>query len=423
MSSTEVSMDEKNLIIEVIMDTQWLFEGFQTTKGSDLIATMANFFMANPDWNETGYNDKIAQVAGTSVENVDLLELYWGDWGTYSGYVQFANETIPVLGHPTQNPVFLPIFVVLTLITVGVVITRFYSRMTITGFIRSYDWVLLAGFVLTFGFGMQNAVILNTNTYYKGLWDKNWLDFQVEQDSSLSASILYPITVLVIKSSLLLFYYNLSVWHPLRWATIFTGVVVLCNTIATIFGWVFQCDPILPWKHQNYMNPNGSCPVDTWKLEVATGSVNIITDVIIWVIPLPMIWKMQLSFRERLISVLTLGVGALACIACGMRVSMINKAWYGSQEEASAAIICTWTITELYLAQICASIPAIRALLLKKAPNFLGTEVGQRKGVKPDQYDQFGDFSSGTSIENDKTSPNISIMRQESFDDNASNRV
>lgn len=160
-------MDDMNLIVEVIMDTQWLFEGHQRTKGAELIERVANFFVANPNWNETGYNAKIATLAGTAESNVDLLELYWGDWGTYSKYVQFAYDSLPLLDHPTQNPVFKPVYVVLTLLTLAVIITRIYSRITITGFIRSYDWVLLFGFVLTAAFGLQNAISKLTIKYSK----------------------------------------------------------------------------------------------------------------------------------------------------------------------------------------------------------------------------------------------------------------
>ncbi|KAF3906433.1 hypothetical protein ABW20_dc0105473 [Dactylellina cionopaga] len=424
MSFTEDGMYDRNTVIEVVLDTQWLFEGFQLTNGSELVGRIAHFFQENPEWNATGYNEKIAQLAGTSLNNVNLLEIYWGDWGIYGDATMFANQTIPLLGHPTQSSIFKPIFIALTLVTLAVVILRMYSRMVITGFIRSYDFVLLAGFVITLGFGLQNAIILSTNTYYQGVWDKNWIDFQVEQDSSLSASILYPVAVLVIKASLLLFYYSLSVWHPLRWATIGTGFFVVANTLTAILGWAFQCSPTLPWKHENYMNPNGVCPVDTWKLEVATGSINILTDVAIWVIPLPMIWKMQLSIRERIISVFTLGVGALACVACAIRVLNINKAWNGSTEETNASIICTWTIVELYLAQICASIPAIRALVLKKAPHLLGTETDEHKGNKYDQfdhYDQYPDFSSQTSL--NKQSPEGSAAQNEQYGDRAEAKV
>ncbi|KAK6357294.1 hypothetical protein TWF718_001611 [Orbilia javanica] len=424
MAATEISIDDRNLVIEVVLDTQWLFEGFQKTKGSELVGRIARFFQSNPNWNATGYNQKMAQLAGTSVDNVNLLEMYWGNWGRYSKYSKFANETIPYLGHPTQSQVFVPVYIVLSLLTLAVIVTRLYSRVTIAGFVRSYDWVLFGGFIMTLALGMQNAIILSTNTYYRGVWDKTWLDFQVEQDSSLSSSILYPLTVVLIKFSLLLFYYNLSVWHPLRWATIATGFCVIANALATIFAWSFQCNPTLPWKHQNYMNPQGVCLVDTWKLEVATGSVNIITDVLIWIIPIPMIWRMQLSLRERIISIFTLGVGALACIACAIRVRLINMAWYGSSDESNASIICIWTITELYLAQICASIPAIRALVLSKAPQLLGTETGDRKENvydKYNHYDQFPDFASQTSL--DKPSPEVTVIAHELFEKNGDNRV
>ncbi|KAK6536287.1 hypothetical protein TWF281_000529 [Arthrobotrys megalospora] len=99
-------------------------------------------------------------------------------------------------------------------------------------------------------------------------------------------------------------------------------------------------------------------------------------------------------------------------------------AWYGSGDESNASIICIWTITELYLAQICASIPAIRALVLSKAPQLLGTESGERKENIYDQYnhyDQFPDFASQSSLE--KSSPEVSVVEHEHYEERVDNRV
>ncbi len=77
------------------------------------------------------------------------------------------------------------------------------------------------------------------------------------------------------------------------WAVMFfvTGYLS-CNIITLIFG----CTPITKyWKPKE----PGHCIVLV-RADHAYGSMNVVSDVMLFLLPLPMVWQLQLSRREKL---------------------------------------------------------------------------------------------------------------------------
>lgn len=64
------------------------------------------------------------------------------------------------------------------------------------------------------------------------------------------------------------------------------------NFITLLFG----CSPIA-----TYWKPSipGHC-IETIKADYGYGSLNFITDLIMFVLPLPMVWKLQLSLKQKI---------------------------------------------------------------------------------------------------------------------------
>ncbi|KAK6497755.1 hypothetical protein TWF481_012157 [Arthrobotrys musiformis] len=351
---------------ELVSTTQEWLQSVQNASTPAAAADYAKFLDASEEWVEIVWAN------------------FFGSGESYRQFIALVNDVIPALGHPTQSAHFLPLFIVLTIITTAVFALRIYSRLKVGGYIRAYDWIILAGFIITLATGIMRAYILTGPVHYRGVWDQSWDDYNSLESSSLANNICYPVVVFLVKASLLLFYYQLTAWHPLRWATIITFGIVTCNSLALLFGYTFRCIPVLGWKGLNFLD--AYCPVTVWKLELGTSIVNIVTDVVIWLIPLPMIFKIIHTPTERILGVLTFGVGALACVCCGMRLSVMHNAWFSNEvgKPMDSSIVATWTQTELYMAIICSSVPAIRALIIKKAPKILGLTEEQAAAASMD---------------------------------------
>ncbi|CAF9916029.1 MAG: hypothetical protein HETSPECPRED_002731 [Heterodermia speciosa] len=110
------------------------------------------------------------------------------------------------------------------------------------------------------------------------------------------ADMIYLISLLGYKTSILILYLRLfavnKTFRYLTWSTIFfvTGYLS-ANLLTQIFG----CSP-----REKYWLPDtaGHC-IDYTKAGLAYGAMNIISDLIIFVLPLPIVWRLGLTRREK----------------------------------------------------------------------------------------------------------------------------
>lgn len=110
------------------------------------------------------------------------------------------------------------------------------------------------------------------------------------------ASALYLVSILGYRIALLLMYLRLfGASQPFKyatWAVVFFVTGYLSSNILTLF---FGCTPISKyWRH----NEPGHCIVLV-QADYAYGSMNVVSDVLMFVLPLPMVWQLNLSRKEK----------------------------------------------------------------------------------------------------------------------------
>jgi hypothetical protein len=149
------------LVGSICQDSTWLTQyKWADLKAYDVILKMADFF----DGVEDPTNPPIAAMAeytgATEHMVTEFLEIIPSWYGyNYSYLVYQSKLAVPLLGHPTANSAqFNGIFALFAILATLFVGLRIWSRLSINGFIRSYDWPLIAAYVVTLGFGTMNAV-------------------------------------------------------------------------------------------------------------------------------------------------------------------------------------------------------------------------------------------------------------------------
>ncbi len=113
----------------------------------------------------------------------------------------------------------------------------------------------------------------------------------------ISMEVLYCIGTAAFKFSALLFFHRIFGSVPrltaFLWCLVF---VILANNIAEIFLSIFQCTPVhKAWS----MNVQGSC-VNILLAACIPGSINVISDVITVLLPIPMIWNLHVERNRKI---------------------------------------------------------------------------------------------------------------------------
>ena len=110
------------------------------------------------------------------------------------------------------------------------------------------------------------------------------------------SSVMYLLSIYGYRLAIMLMYIRLfGVSKPFRIATwillTFVTGYLFCNLLTLIFG----CTPI-----PKYWKPDlpGHC-IDLNKADYAYGSMNVGSDFLLFLLPLPMVWQLNLSRKEK----------------------------------------------------------------------------------------------------------------------------
>jgi hypothetical protein len=190
------------------------------------------------------------------------------------------------------------------------------------------------------------------------------------------------------KSSIIIFYLRLSrnTHGLLRIASWITFAVVnVAGLILTFFN-IFQCIPV-----SEVFDPAGKCiPLIT--LYLASVPVNIITDLAVLVLPIPVLTGMQLPRKQKTILIATFGLGIYVIATDIVRVyylqqsssgfsgvskldtspllgDEVNFAWY-------ASLSFMWSAVEVNVGIVCSCIPTLKPLISRILPRLIYSNHG-----------------------------------------------
>lgn len=126
--------------------------------------------------------------------------------------------------------------------------------------------------------------------------------------------IFYNLGMSFVKAALLVFYLRLDPRRPMRLGLyIFIGITVAFN-LASFFVFVFSCNP--PAMFWGDVVAGGKCMKVESQLAFynANGILNIIIDLGIYLVPIPMVWAIKMPFKQKLgvISIFALGLLSVA---------------------------------------------------------------------------------------------------------------
>ena len=188
------------------------------------------------------------------------------------------------------------------------------------------------------------------------------------------------------KTSICLFYLTLAKNRPIfKWSTIATLVVVNVAGTALTFLNIFQCRPIGA-AFEDPLPPSAKC-TDIVTLYLSSAPVNIITDLALFFLPIPILTGMRLPRNEKIILIITFSFGAFVAVVDVVRIAYLESAALARLQDTSgssaasnaeydfswiASLSFMWSAVEVHVGIICACVPGVKPLAAKFFPAFLG---------------------------------------------------
>jgi len=174
-------------------------------------------------------------------------------------------------------------------------------------------------------------------------------------------TLVYIWSLAALKLSQLTFYLRAFSLLHLRYAIYLSIAIVLAWGLAFTFVFIFLCTPI---SQQWTLQRIGHCldQISTLKALIMT---NVLTDVLIVVLPMWTVWRLQMRLAEKIAVLGCFAIG-LACVVIGIvrfwQIYVIDMLGNFTGTSLTTFMLCT---VELMLAGICISIPMLRPWYLR----------------------------------------------------------
>ncbi|KAK8075604.1 hypothetical protein PG997_010267 [Apiospora hydei] len=201
---------------------------------------------------------------------------------------------------------------------------------------------------------------------------------------STAATMTYSLSVIFSKLSILFLYLRLSPQRSFRFAVITLIVIVSAYALAYQVVSIFSCKPMkAAW---DITITDATC-VDKEAVYMGLSISNIIMDVIILLIPIHVVYPLQMSKRQKVSLVMLFATGGLyeqnsVCASAIKRTVILPPLMHSPDYSWDVAEQFVWSYIEVNAGIICATVPALKPFFVRYLPELLGASLGSSYGRK-----------------------------------------
>ncbi|KAI1293196.1 hypothetical protein F5Y03DRAFT_411326 [Xylaria venustula] len=220
------------------------------------------------------------------------------------------------------------------------------------------DWLIVPAWIIEVGLCANG--ICSRHEAYVLKYEPHGLESWAQ--TLFVTELLYGLVFPIEKTTILLLY--LRLFHVHRWFRITTYIL-----IAYIWLWgisevivaIAQCIPI---AYQWDKSLDGHC-INQLAYYRWVSVPNVIHDVVMLVLPLPMVWSLQIDLRQKVALSGVFLIGSIGCIASFVRLSIFFKLNALSDNTWASIQLQSWTLAETGVILISACLPALWPLILR----------------------------------------------------------
>jgi len=256
----------------------------------------------------------------------------------------------------------LIVLCVIAIVVTGIVVPlRFFVRARIVRSVGWDDWMILAAAVSSIAL---YATTIASVHYGAGrhTWDISSQDFMVAMKFNFITQIASIYSLLFLKVSICLFIVRLGPRPIYKILCQGTAIILTVYTIACGFTIIFQCTPIE--KIWNRMGVEGHCftKAQLMGLSYAHTATSVFTDFLLVLIPVPIVWNVQLPVRQKAILTFVLTLGLFVAAASSVKFHYVIN--YGKAGDYLWDIVDSafWSVLEIVVGTLCTCIPALKPL-------------------------------------------------------------
>ncbi|GAB1212845.1 hypothetical protein ATERTT37_001994 [Aspergillus terreus] len=296
--------------------------------------------------------------------------------------------------------------IAIAVLQVLIVALRFYARYVQRVALALDDYLIILALIASLGQSALYIVLLKVAGlgYHLSYVAQHPEKLVALQKGLVANQILdFPFTVTPAKISILLFYVRIFSTNKFRILAGIVGAIVLGHGIGVFFAAIFQCSPVQYAWNKNI--PGGTC-FDQQAFYRYVSPPNILTDVLILIMPLPFVWKLHTRLTQKLALTGVFILGGLGTVASILRMTIFFQESALTDPTWASVNLGIWTVLEGGIIIIAACLPSIWPLIVRILPRGLMSKASsQNRGHRyttshvkpkgPDGFSRLGEHATG----------------------------
>ncbi|KAF7194893.1 hypothetical protein HII31_03730 [Pseudocercospora fuligena] len=186
-------------------------------------------------------------------------------------------------------------------------------------------------------------------------------------------------------------------------------IVILLNLlymIGFLLPTIFQCKPVSYWWKEWDGERQGHCIAKAERrlqgLVWTSSASNILLDVIVLGMPVPLVWKMELNKRKKLLVIFMFTCGLFITAISILRLQSLVKYGETINPTWDYRWMARWSTIELAGMVLCACMPGMRNFIRRLWPEAVGeTTRGAVESIQPGLYEPKSSIKTGASQTDD----------------------
>ncbi|KAL4923135.1 putative integral membrane protein Pth11-like [Aspergillus undulatus] len=266
------------------------------------------------------------------------------------------------------------ITIALTVLATVAVILRMVARVKVQQVrFGMDDWFIVASLVPTYAI-LACTVVGGRYGLGKHVWVVPMNKITRVNQTHFAYVLIYVWAIPLIKLSIITFYRRIFGMTRIMWLCTFLtlGYFVSC-TIA----FSACCRPPSYYWTQ-YAEPGGGhCLFDLYPFYIGNAAANVATDLLILVVPIPLVWRLQMRRVQKwLISGVFL-LGSFVCIASLIRIYYMVPLKHNLDVTWIMGDVYVWSSVEPCVGILCACLPTLQPLIRRALRKIMGSSVAR----------------------------------------------
>ncbi|KAH2640469.1 hypothetical protein KXW54_006431 [Aspergillus fumigatus] len=233
------------------------------------------------------------------------------------------------------------------------------------------DWLICIALIPV----TANLVCTIAGGYYglgKHVWVVEMDNVIVVMQLLLAYVLVYVVAIPLIKLSIILFYRRIFGMNWVMWICV---LLTVGYWFSCTVAFLVCCRP-LSYYWTQYRDPGGGKYIfNLYPFYIGNAAANVATDGIILMVPIPLVWKLQMRTAQKVLVSSIFLLGGFVCVASIVRIYFMTLLSRSLDITWIMGDVFIWSSVEPCIGIVCACLPTLQPLLKSALKHILGSSL------------------------------------------------